>query len=114
MRDDPSPGEAAVEEFADAFERSAAELREAFAALLGAVEGMPGRPLQAARLLGIDKNLAWKVARLARAADAAEAVRHLPGPGGVERVLAAFGRAGAGAAAIGGVRAAVERFDRRV
>src|SRR6185436_18897639 len=67
-----------------------------------------------AGFLRLDKNLAWKVARLAQSDDAVEAVRHLPGPAGVKRVLDAFAQAGAGPAEINAVRQAVARFDHMV
>jgi len=102
------------EAFPDAFLRSVSDLREAFARLCGSVEGLPERPLQMARFLRLDKNLAWKVARLVEAADPGEAVRHLPGPTGVKLVLDAFAQGGAGESEIALVQAAVARFDRMV
>ena len=102
------------EGFPDAFERSVNDLRIAFARLCGSVEGLPERPLQMARFLRLDKNLAWKVARLVDAADPGEAVRHLPGPAGVKLVLDAFAQGGAGEQEIALVQAAVARFDRMV
>jgi hypothetical protein len=103
-----------LEAFPDAFQRSVDDLRAAFAKLRASVPGLPERPLQMARFLHLDKNLAWKVARLAEAADAGEAVRHLPGPAGVKLVLDAFAEGGAGAEEIELVQAAVARFDRMV
>src|SRR5262245_5318081 len=102
------------EAFPDDFKGAVTDLRQAFTALSASVSDLPARPLQVARFLGLDKNLAWKVARLCQSSDPAEAVRHLPGPAGVKRVLDAFAQGGAGPAEINAVRLAVARFDRMV
>ena len=72
--------EASFEAFPDDFERTVQDLRAAFSGLFASVEDLPERPLQVARFLRLDKNLAWKVARLCQSSDPAEAVKHLPGP----------------------------------
>jgi hypothetical protein len=106
--------EASFEAFPDDFERAVQDLRAAFTGLFASIEDLPERPLQVARFLRLDKNLAWKVARLAQSDDAVEAVRHLPGPAGVKRVLDAFAQGGAGPAQINAVRQAVAQFDHMV
>jgi hypothetical protein len=108
---DSRPAAPAPEAFLDEFEKSVAELRGAFIELLATIPGLPERPLQVARFLGLDKNLAWKLSRVARAADPAEAVRHLPGTAGLKRVLEACGERGADAGALAAVRDAIERFE---
>ena len=107
-------GTASNEAFPDDFKRAVHDLRQAFSALSASVTDLPARPLQVARFLGLDKNLAWKVARLCQSSDPAEAVKHLPGPAGVKRVLDAFAEGGAGPAEINAVRIAVGHFDRMV
>lgn len=90
--------------FADA---AAARLREAQASMtdLLAGAGLGGaRPTDVGRRLGLDKTLAWKVARFVREADPVEAARHMPGPGGVEIVLKAAGAHGVPAPRIDAVR----------
>jgi hypothetical protein len=75
--------------FSDA---AAARLREAQAALtdLLADAGLTGaRPTELSRRLGLDKTLAWRLARFIEGADTSEAARHLPGPAGIEIVLKA-------------------------
>lgn len=105
-----SPAQGRSETFLDEFEKTVAELRAAFIEMLATIEGLPERPLQVSRFLGLDKNLAWKLARVTRAADPAEAVRHLPGTAGLNRVLEACGSAGAGKSELEAVRSAIERF----
>jgi len=108
----PTPASSAPSQtFLDEFEKSVAELRGAFIELLATIDGLPDRPLQISRFLGLDKNLAWKLARVTRAPDPAEAVRHLPGSAGLKRVLEACDERGAGANELKAVRAAIERFE---
>ncbi len=108
------PSDLRTEDFSKALEHSVTELRGAFGGLLESVEGLPERPLQLARHLRLDKNLAWKVVRLVQSTESTEAVRHLPGPAGVKRVLDAFAQGGAGDGEVSAVRDAVSRFDRMV
>lgn len=68
-------------------ESASAHLRAAQAALtdLLAEAGLgDAKPTQIGRSLGLDKTLAWKVARFVQNPDPALAVRHMPGVGGVE------------------------------
>lgn len=48
------------------------------------------------RVLGLDKSLAWKVARFIRDEDPSRAARHMPGSGGVDIVIKAAGARGVG------------------
>jgi hypothetical protein len=109
-----NPSDLRTEDFPTALEDSVMELRGAFGGLLESVDGLPERPLQLARRLRLDKNLAWKVVRLVQSTESTEAVRHLPGPAGVKRVLDAFAQGGAGDGEVSAVRDAVSRFDRMV
>lgn len=71
---------------------AAARLRTAQAALTDLLAGAgltDARPTELSRRLGLDKTLAWKVARFIEGTDTTEAVRHLPGPAGIEIVLRA-------------------------
>lgn len=47
------------------------------------------RPTAVGRTLGLDKTLAWKVARFIEDSDPVDAAKHIPGTGGVEIVLRA-------------------------
>ncbi len=58
------------------------------------------------RALGLDKSLAWKVARFIRDEDPSRAARHMPGSGGVDIVIKAAGACGVGDDRIEAMRAA--------
>jgi hypothetical protein len=77
----------------DGFTSAAAgRLRAAQAALIDvlASAGVGGaRPIDLGRQLGLDKTLAWRVARFVEESDPLRAARHFPGGGGVEIVLRA-------------------------
>lgn len=111
VHSDPAgPGADGRPGFADA---AAARLREAQAALtdLLAGAGLGGaRPVDVGRQLGLDKTLAWKLARFVQEADPVEAARHMPGPGGVEIVLRAASARGVAPVRIEAVRDADQRL----
>ena len=70
--------------------------------------------LALARELEIDKTLAWRAVRLARATDPWEAAAHVPGPAGFRILIEAFVRSGAEASALDALRVAVDDFDAMV
>ncbi len=66
--------------FADAAEASLDRLRKVTARLLDSIPNLdPARPVDVANALGLDLKLAWRMFRLARAADPFEGARHVPG-----------------------------------
>lgn len=88
---------------------AASHLREVQAAMtdLLADVGLEGaRAIKLGRRLGLDKTLAWRVARFVEGTDSVEAARHLPGAGGVEIVIRAAEALGVAPARIEAVRAA--------
>jgi hypothetical protein len=88
---------------------AAARLRAAQAALIDvlALAGVGGaRPTDLGRQLGLDKTLAWRVARFIEESDPLRAARHFPGGGGVEIVLRAAAEQGVDAARVEAVRVA--------
>src|SRR5688572_21332807 len=92
--------------FSDA---AAARLRSAQATLIDvlAQAGVGGaRPTDLARQLGLDKTLAWRVARFVEEPDPLRAARHFPGGGGVEIVLRAARDQGVDAGRVQAVRVA--------
>ncbi len=86
------------------------EARAALTDLLGDTELHGARPSAIARSLGIDKTLAWKLSRFVEDADPLKAVRHMPGPGGLEIVL----RAAAARGVTDGRVVAVREADQRL
>ncbi|MCG3122656.1 MAG: hypothetical protein GIKADHBN_01048 [Phycisphaerales bacterium] len=96
--------------FADA---AAEKLRDVQAAMtdLLAQAGVGGaRATDVGRRLGLDKTLAWKVARFAQESDPVAAARHMPGSGGVEVVLRAASAHGIATRHIEAVREADQRL----
>lgn len=88
-------------------------LREAQAALTDLLDeaGLGGaRPTEIGRALGVDKTLAWKIARFVEEPDAVGAARHIPGSAGVEIVLKAAAARGVAEARVSAVRDADERL----
>lgn len=90
------------------FARSAeGRLRAVQAALtdLLATAGLGGaRPTEVSRSLGLDKTLAWKIARFVEDPDARSAAKHMPGSGGVEIVVQAAADRGVGERWLAAVR----------
>ena len=102
-----APGRAAFAETA------AARLREAPAAMTDLLAGVGlsgARAIDFGRRLGLDKTLAWRIARFIEGTDPVEAARHLPGAAGVEIVIKAAAAQGAAAARIDAVRQADQRL----
>jgi hypothetical protein len=72
------------------------------------------RPQDIARQLGLDKSLAWKIARIAQASDPYAMYQHIPGPTGIDIFLQTAERRGAPADVLQEVRAAVVNLDQLV
>jgi hypothetical protein len=88
---------------------AATRLRAAQAALMDvlALAGVGGaRAADLGRQLGLDKTLAWRVARFVEESDPLRAAKHLPGGGGVEIVLRAAEGHGVGADRLAAMRVA--------
>lgn len=105
----PTP-KAAAQRFTD---EASSRLRAAQAALTDLLDeaGLGGaRPTQIGRVLGVDKTLAWKVARFVEEPEALDAARHMPGTAGVEIVLKAAAAKGVTAARVDAVRHADGRL----
>ena len=106
VRDSQAPEIGADDGFSDA---AATRLRAAQAALIDvlALAGVGGaRPTDLGRQLGLDKTLAWRVARFVEESDPLRAARHFPGGGGVEIVLRAAAEQGVDADRVEAVRVA--------
>lgn len=115
LPESPLPPTAAVPDtFPEHFERASGALRGALVELLASVDARPDRPQQIARRFDLNKNLAWKMARLARATDPTDAAPHVPGPGGRRILLEAFERHAAPVERLAAVRRAFEGWDEMV
>lgn len=89
-------------------------LRSTLAELLESVQADPSVPRRLARQLGVNKNLAWKAAKIVSTVDPAEAVPHVPGRAGLKIFFEALDRAGATPEALRAAREACDEFDRMV
>ena len=93
--------QASDEDFAVAAAHALGTLQQLTSRLLDSVPGLdPSRPIDVANFLGLDLKLAWRMFRLARAADPFEGCRHVPGAAGFRIWLDAVRRHGGTAAAI--------------
>jgi len=98
--------------FRQELESVSQQLRGALAAAFAQCQVAPLRPQHIARVLGLDKSLAWKLANLSNFTHAAEAVRFLPGASGLEIALKALEKAGARAEQLDAIRSAWAAFRR--
>ena len=74
----------------------------------GEVQVDPARPRQAARDLGVDKNLAWRVSKIVSQPDVFQVVGNIPHQAGVKILCKAFRDAGAQADRVRNLPDAVE------
>lgn len=86
------------------------DAQHAFSELLSGAGLQDARPTEIGRILGLDKTLAWKVSRFSDTPDLLKAVKHIPGPGGVEIVLKAAQANGVPKEQIDAVREANHAF----
>ncbi len=90
------------------------KIRRALSALLEDVQIDISNAMAAARLLGLDKNLTWKIARVVREDDPAVAIQHFPGRSGLDIFLRRLTDQGASAALVKAAREAYVEFNRVV
>jgi hypothetical protein len=86
------------------------QLRGALIEALSAIGVDPAQPQAAARRLGLNRNLAWKISRIVTATDAFSVVPQVPGRGGFEILTKALGDAGTSALCLARVRASADAF----
>lgn len=93
---------------------AAGGLRRSFAPMLASVGLERPRMSELRERLGLDKSVASRMARAIRAADAATALRDLPGAEMLERFIARCEEIGADGAAVAGAQAAVRALDEAI
>ena len=94
--------------------RSVHRLRGALLDLYREVGADPARPQEVSRQFGVNRNLAWKVARILKEESALDVVPLIPRPGGLDILLDAMQNAGASAHLVNEARDAFEAFDAMV
>lgn len=97
-----------------ALDRRATAVSDAVAAAIGAVVRDPTAIRACGRVLGISRNLAWKLVRIAGAADLAGVLSSSPGGRGWRLVLEALTANGCDADLVRGLRDAVDRLDAEI
>lgn len=89
-------------------------IRGALTELVSSVGADASRPQELARQYRVNRNLSWKISKIINATDPYDVVPHLPGHGGLERLLSAFETASAPRCVIDAVRNAMRDFDQAV
>lgn len=90
---------------------TAQRVRRAVADALASVQADPTRPQSVGHLLGLDKSLAWKIAKVVSDEDALAAVARIPARAGQRILSDALRAAGASAAVLKELSAALAEFD---
>lgn len=95
--------------------RTAAQrVRSALSDALVAIGADATKPQSLARQLGLDKNLAWKAARIVTEEDPLAAIPRLPGRPGVKILLQALDKRGVGLGLVSRLRATLDDLDQLV
>jgi hypothetical protein len=89
-------------------------LRGAFSDLLSAVGADPQDSQSICRVIGLNKNLAWRFSKLIQADDPCVALAQLPGGGGLKIFFKSLQRAGSSPELLQAGRAAVEEYERLI
>jgi hypothetical protein len=95
-------------------EQAILRLREAFADIIGSVNGDACRPHEVTKAFGVDKQLGWKIAKLVETGDPFSAGRHLPGPGGIRIFLERARRCKVSPELLSNANSAVQELDELV
>ena len=97
--------------FEDECRQALQGLRQALIEAFGEVQVDPARPRQAARDLGVDKNLAWRVSKIVSQPDVFQVVGNIPHQAGVKILCKAFRDAGAQEETLGRVSTSHAAFE---
>jgi hypothetical protein len=74
----------------------------------------PAKPQEVARLLGLHRNLTWKVSKIITGANVFSAVAHVPGRGGMEILCKALRKQGVADGVLKRINEAMDAFDRLI
>lgn len=98
-------------QFRDHLQTALRALRSATIELLASVGADPAKPQELARRFSLNKNLTWKVSKIAGGSDLYSAVAHIPGAAGLEMFFRAVADAGAPEGLVEAARKAATDFD---
>jgi hypothetical protein len=82
--------------------------------LLSALNADPGDHQSISRVLGLNKNLAWKISKIVQADDPSVALEQMPGAPGIRILLRSAERAGASADLLETTREAIRGYERLI
>jgi len=100
--------------FEDHCRDAVTRLRGSLLEVYRTVNADPARPQEVSRRFGVNRNLAWKVARILKEESALDAVPLIPRPGALDILLSALRKAGAPDASVSEARRAFDEFDHMV
>lgn len=98
--------------FEDAVPEVVRRIRNALAESLAYVGADATRPQNLSRMLGLDKNLTWKICRLVGDENAIAAVQYMPGKGGLKILSNALAKAGVPGDLLSAIQKTTEEFER--
>lgn len=107
-----SSSTAGVQPFFDGAQLVVRGVRRALADLLASVGADPSEPQEVSRNFGLDKTLAWKIARVIREPDPWDAVTHIPRRPSFQILVTALQKHGAPTARVEDLWAALDAFER--
>jgi len=110
----PEMPESLQNQFVEDCDRATDDLKVALINLYESVQADPLAPQDVARRFKINKNLTWKISRVLKAEDRADAIRHVPGSEGLEILVKKLVNAGANQQSAKDLRNAVLSFERLV
>lgn len=113
QRDRIKPGMAQVKapKFTTDARQVARTLQGAFGEAIQSVGADPSTPQSIVNLVGLNKNLAWKVSRIIQAEDAPSVLDLMPGSSGIRIFLKALDKVGAPQDHIGRCREAIDAYE---
>ncbi|MBK7406024.1 MAG: hypothetical protein IPJ41_15775 [Phycisphaerales bacterium] len=89
-------------------------VRAAFSEILTGAGADPHDPQSIGRVVGLNKNLAWKVSKIVQADDPSVALEQMPGAAGLKIFLDSLERSGAAPGHLAGARRAVDDYERLI
>lgn len=98
--------------FEDAVPEVIRRIRIAISESLASVGGDSTRPQSVSRLLGLDKNLTWKICRLVSDENPIAAVQFMPGKAGLKILVNALSKAGAPPDQLHAIQKTTDEFER--
>lgn len=110
--DPPRAANADDGDLAARMRRTGRALGDSLAEVVAGVEGVPRRPAELSRVLGLNRDIAGRVMKSIAARDGLEVLHVAPGPEPLRTFIRAAARRGAAPDAVAGAEIAIDHFDR--